>query len=102
MRRPHIPMLQEDNTRKDFFERAQFEGVRSKLPAPLRPIATFASYTGWRTKSEILPLQWHQIDRTAGVIRLEPGTTKNRDGRLFKYAEARRFEVRCGGAVGRP
>ena len=87
MQRPHIPMLQEDNTRKGFFERAQFEAVRAKLPATLQPIATFAYYTGWRTKSEILPLQWHQVDRDAGVIRLEPGTTKNREGRLFKYAE---------------
>ena len=37
--------------------------------------------------SEILTLQWHQIDRTAGVIRLEPGTTKNREGRTFQYRE---------------
>ena len=37
--------------------------------------------------SEVLPLEWHQIDRKAGVIRLEPGTTKNREGRVFKYAE---------------
>ena len=37
--------------------------------------------------SEILTLQWHQIDRAAGVIRLEPGTTKNREGRTFQYRE---------------
>jgi integrase len=35
--------------------------------------------------AEILTLQWHQVDRTAGVIRLEPGTTKNREGRTFLY-----------------
>ena len=29
LRRPYIPMLQEDNIRKGFFERAQFEAVRA-------------------------------------------------------------------------
>ena len=37
--------------------------------------------------SEILTLEWHQIDRSAGVIRLEPGTTKNREGRTFQYRD---------------
>jgi hypothetical protein len=32
-------------------------------------------------------MEWRQIDRAAGVIRLDPGTTKNREGRVFKYAE---------------
>ena len=31
--RPHIAMLLEDNVRRGFFERAQFEGVRDHLPA---------------------------------------------------------------------
>ena len=33
--------------------------------------------------SEVLPLQWHQVDLKAGVVRLDPGTTKNREGRIF-------------------
>jgi integrase len=85
--RPHIPMLQEDNTRRGFFERAQFESVRAHLPTALQAVATFAYYTGWRTKAEILPMEWRQVDRDAGVVRLDPGTTKNREGRVFKYAE---------------
>jgi integrase len=44
---------------------------------------TFASITGWRVRSEILPLQWRQIDFEAGTVRLEPGTTKNDEGRVF-------------------
>jgi integrase len=87
MVRPHIPMLQEDNVRSGFFERPQFDAMLKHLPAPLRPVATFAYLTGWRTKSEILPLQWAQVDRKAGIVRLEPGTTKNREGRTFYYAE---------------
>jgi integrase len=79
-------MLAEHNVRKGFFERAQFEAVRDRLPATYQAIVTLAYYTGWRINSEILPLERHQVDRQAGVIRLEPGTTKNRDGRLFLYA----------------
>jgi integrase len=85
--RPHIELLAEDNVRTGFFERAQFESVRALLPPALQAVVTLAYYTGWRVPSELLTLEWRQIDRLAAVIRLEPGTTKNRDGRVFKYAE---------------
>src|SRR5262245_18513636 len=39
-------------------------------------------YTGWRSRSEVLPLKWAQVD-FAGFVRLEPGTTKNNEGRAF-------------------
>jgi integrase len=80
-RMPLIEMLQEANAREGFFEREQFEAVCRHLPDPLRPLATFAYITGWRTKSEVLSLQWRQVDFEAGTVRLEPGTTKNREGR---------------------
>jgi integrase len=44
------------------------------------PVVTFAFYTGCR-KGEILSLQWSQFDEQARMIRLEPGTTKNDEGR---------------------
>lgn len=87
LQRPYIPMLKEDNVRKRFFERVEFDAVRAKLKAPLDAALTVAYYTGWRTRSELLTLEWRQIDRGAKVIRLEPRTTKNREGRLFKYAQ---------------
>jgi integrase len=83
---PHVPMLAEHNVRTGFFERADFEAVRSELPAHLRPLVTVAYLTGWRVPSEVLPLEWRHVDRTAGTIRLEPGTTKNDRGRVFPYA----------------
>jgi integrase len=43
--------------------------------------------TGWRVQSEILPLEWRQIDRKTKTIRLDPGTTKNRRGRVINYAD---------------
>src|SRR5262245_52871650 len=84
---PHIPMLVEDNVRQGFFERAQFDAVRNRLAPLYQAVVTLAYYTGWRINSEVLRLEWRQIDRRAGVIRLEPGTTKNRHGRQFKYGE---------------
>jgi integrase len=48
-------------------------------------VVTFAYITGWRTNSEILPLQWRQVDFESGAVRLDPGTTKNKEGRLFPF-----------------
>ncbi len=33
-----------------------------------------------------MPLQWSQVDFEAGEVRLEPGTTKNDEGRTFPFA----------------
>ena len=49
----------------------------------MRPVVTFAYVTGWRINSEVLPLQWRQVDLRVGEVRLDPGTTKNREGRVF-------------------
>ena len=81
--KPKIRRLREDNVRTGFFEPAQFESVRAHLAPPLRPLVTFAYLTGWRVPSEVQPLQWRQVDFTAGTVRLDPGTTKNREGRVF-------------------
>ena len=82
---PHIPMLAEHNVRQGFFERAPFDDVRAHLPEALRGLVTFAFLVGWRIASEVLPLQWAQVDRTATVIRLEPGESKNDEGRTLPY-----------------
>jgi len=85
--KPYIPMLIENNVRTGFFEREQFEAVRAQLPLELRGIVSFSYITGWRVPSEILALQWHQVDFEAGVVRLDLGKTKNREGRLFPMNE---------------
>lgn len=81
--KPHFPMLREDNVRAGFFEREQYEAVIEHLSPAMRPVVTFAYVTGWRIGSEVLPLQWRQLDLKAGEVRLDPGTTKNREGRVF-------------------
>lgn len=81
---PHIPSPQVSNTRKGFFESGDVEGILKHLPTHAQYVVRFAYLTGWR-KSEILSLQWSQVDFEAGEIRLEPGTTKNKEGRTFPF-----------------
>jgi integrase len=88
--KPKISMLRENNVRTGFFEPAQFEAVCDALPADLQPVVAFAYLTGWRTQAEVLPLQWRQIDFAAGTVRLDPGTTKNGEGRVFPMTAALR------------
>jgi integrase len=83
LQKPHIPFLKEDNVRVGFFERDQFIAVVQRLPKDVRPAATFAYLTGWRIDSEVLSLEWRQVDFSAGEIRLDPGRTKNGEGRTF-------------------
>ena len=88
---PSMPKLRESAPRAGFFERAQFESVQAHLPVPLRGLVAFAFVTGWRVPSEVQPLRWHQVDFAAGTVRLDPGQTKNGEGRLFPMtAELRR------------
>jgi integrase len=81
--KPHFPMLRENNVRTGFFEHEQYLAVLPHLPEPMRPVVTFAYVTRWRINSEVLPLQWRQVDLKAGEVRLDPGTTKNMEGRVF-------------------
>jgi len=77
---PYIPMLKESNVRKGFFEHAEFVALRDALPDYLKGFVTFAYKTGWRV-SEITDLEWNQVDLDNGIVRLDPGETKNDDGR---------------------
>jgi integrase len=83
LRKPHFPMIRENNVRAGFFEWQQYLTVLKHLPSSMQPVVTFAYVTGWRINSEVLPLQWRQVDLRAGEVRLDPGTTKNLDGRVF-------------------
>jgi len=81
--RPHIALLREDNVRTGFFEAEQFRAVLARLPGDLKPVFEIAYVTGWRVRSEILTRQWRHVDFAAGWLRLEPGETKNGEGRQF-------------------
>jgi integrase len=82
---PSFPMLKENNVRKGFFEHDAFLAVRQALPEEIRPVLTFAYYTGCR-KGEILALQWSRVDLAERVVRLEHGETKNDEARNIPLA----------------
>jgi integrase len=81
---PEIKRLQVDNARKGFFEPEQFRAVLRHLPQHLVRLAQVAYITGWR-KGELLSRQWRHVDLANGWLRLEPGETKNREGREFPF-----------------
>ena len=80
---PMVPRREENNTRTSFFDQVNLDALLPNLPEPIRPVITFAYVTGWRITSEIVPIQWRQVDLARGEVRLDPGSTKNRDGRVF-------------------
>lgn len=77
--------LRENNARKGFFEREDFQAFAAALPLHCRPLAEVAYRTGWRLKDELLTRQWHhaRLDAKNGWLRLDTGETKNGEGRTF-------------------
>jgi integrase len=83
IQRPEVSMLREDNRRKGFFEAQEYRAVLEHLPEELKPVIQTAYITGWRIASEVLTRQKHHVNLEAGWLRLEPGETKNGEGRNF-------------------
>lgn len=78
---PHIPMLKEDNARSGFVEDADFDRLKANAGELwLRTFLELGYSYGWR-HSELLGLRVRQVNLAARTIRLDPGTTKNREGR---------------------
>ena len=82
IRAPHILHLQENNVRQGFFTEEEYKLLRAVLPDYVKIPLILAYWTGMRAE-EILRLQWEQVDLDRGLLRLEPGTTKNNRGRLI-------------------
>jgi site-specific recombinase XerD len=82
---PKITIREPKNARAGFFEPDDFAAVLAQLPVDLQPVMRFAYLTGWRVRSEVLPLTWDRVDFAAGVVRLEVNTTKSDDARTFPF-----------------
>lgn len=81
VRAPKFPKLAEDNVRKGFLEDGQYQKLIEYCPELwFRSLVECGRTYGWRV-SELLSMRVNQLDVAQRVIRLEPGTTKNRDGR---------------------
>src|SRR6266568_2456776 len=80
IRLPHFPHLAENNTRKGFLEDHQLRALIEGEELWFRALVECGRTYGWRV-SELLTMRVGQVDLVQRVIRLEPGTTKNSDGR---------------------
>lgn len=87
VRVPAIVKLQENNARQGFLEDAAYvKLVNSTSELWFRSIVEVARTYGWRI-GELLNLRVKQVDLLSKSIRLEPGTTKNREGREVTMTE---------------
>ncbi|MGA9061849.1 MAG: site-specific integrase [Terracidiphilus sp.] len=78
---PHFPHLKENNVRQGFVTPEQFAKLVAQCPDLwLRSMLETAYNYGWRV-SELLNLRVGQVDLLTRTIRLDPGTTKNKEGR---------------------
>jgi integrase len=81
-RRPYFPRLPEGQPRQGFMEHSEYLALRCHLPAEHQDVLDFGYFTGWR-RGEILSLEWRDVDRNAGVVRLRPEVSKTREGRVL-------------------
>jgi integrase len=80
---PYIPMLKESNVRRGFLESrgyARLVEECGRIGLWMRALLECGYSYGWRHE-ELLDLRVRQVDLLAGAIRLDPGTTKNDQGR---------------------
>ena len=78
-----LPRLlnEEASPRSGFLEPAQFEAVCRHLPEDLRVAVTVGYIFGWRVQ-EVLGLERRHVDLDRGTLVLDPGSTKNDEGRI--------------------
>ncbi|MGH9544788.1 MAG: tyrosine-type recombinase/integrase [Terriglobales bacterium] len=89
---PHIPLLRENNVRRGFVEEADFERLAANASQLwLRTFLELAYTYGWRL-GELVGLRVRQVNFEQRTIRLDPGTTKNREGRQVTMT-ARVYEL---------
>jgi integrase len=80
-RMPILRTLEESAPRQGFFEANAFADVRRRLPEDMQVAVTIMYVYGWRLR-EVLGLERRNLDLTAGMLTLDPGTTTNGDGRV--------------------
>ena len=87
---PTITMLKEAAPRSGFVEKEKFWEVFNRLPEHQRAPILFAYESGTRIQ-EVLNLRWNQIDWIQGVVRLDPGATKNDEARVIPCSKMMMF-----------
>jgi integrase len=81
---PYFPIVKVQNARQGFIDLEEYFSMVDEFRESLRPFFVLAYHTGCR-KSELLNLQWPQVDFKRHWIVLEPGSTKNDEGRRIPF-----------------
>ncbi|MDE0207591.1 MAG: site-specific integrase [Candidatus Tectomicrobia bacterium] len=99
---PSIKLLPQLAVRNEFFTSEEIQALLPCLPEHLRDVVLFGFLGGWR-RGEITGLLWSNVNRSAGVIRLNPEQDKARtvrvlalEGELAALIE-RRWQARIAG-----
>ncbi len=93
LRFPKIDMLDESKqVRKGFVEDEQFWRIYEELIDHAKPLALYLYESGCRY-SEARDLVWDQVDRREGLVRLQPGETKNDEPRVIPLSEQMLFWI---------
>lgn len=77
-------MLAERNVRTGFVEQGEVDLIVAELPPEIQPIAKVGYIAGWRV-GELRSRELRHVDMANGWLRLEPGETKNNEGRAFPF-----------------
>lgn len=86
---PYIAMLKERNTRTGFLRDADYKALAretAKVGPWLHGLFELAYTYGWR-KSELTSLRVRQVDLAERMVELNPGETKNEQGRVVQMTE---------------
>ena len=75
-------MLEEKNVRTGFLDDAGYMRLKQELPEYLRPLFVVGYHVGNRL-GELRKLRWNQVDFAQSRITLNPGETKNGEGRTL-------------------
>lgn len=81
VRIPRIRKLREADPRAGFVEATTFEAIVRRLPKPHDLAVRIAYALAWR-RGEVFGLQRRHVDLDRAALRLEPGETKNGEGRM--------------------
>jgi len=82
VRMPYVRLLPENNVRRGFLDDAQYLRLRNELPDYLRPLFVVAYHLGNRL-GELRRMRRDQVGFKRNQIRLNPGETKNKRGRVL-------------------
>ena len=80
---PAIQLLEGEHVREGFINAGDFDKLLKHLPSDdARDIAEFLFNSAWRS-GEAKSLEWRDVDRDGGMIRLRPENSKNGKPRLL-------------------